>query len=80
MIQESDLPTPVVEKKFGLAVSTVRIWRNRDSLEDRTHTPNRLQTTLTPAQEAVVVEIRKLLLLPLDELLTVIREFINADA
>jgi transposase InsO family protein len=35
-----------------------------------------LQTTLTPAQEAVVVELRKCLLLPLDDLLVVCREFL----
>ena len=79
MIQESDLPTSVLAKKYGLAVSTVRIWRNRDSVEDRSHTPHRLQTTLTCAQETVVVEIRKLLLLPLDDLLAVTREFINPN-
>jgi len=36
-----------------------------------------LQTTLTPVQEAVVVELRKTLLLPLDDLLVVTREFIS---
>ena len=37
-----------------------------------------MRTTLTPAQEAVVVELRKTLLLPLDDLLVVVREFINS--
>lgn len=76
-IQESDLPTKVLARRFGIAVSTVRIWRKRDCVEDRSHTPHRLQTTLTPAQEVVVVEMRKLLLLPLDDLVAVTREFIN---
>jgi hypothetical protein len=34
-----------------------------------------LQTTLTPPQEAVAVALRKALLLPLDDLLAVVREF-----
>ncbi|CAD7853094.1 MAG: Mobile element protein, partial [Olavius algarvensis Gamma 1 endosymbiont] len=36
-----------------------------------------MQTTLTPAQEVVVVELRKTLLLPLDDLLVVTRVFIH---
>ena len=37
-----------------------------------------LHTTLSPAQEAVVVALRQSLLLPLDDLLAVTREFLNA--
>ena len=51
----------------------------RESVADRSHTAHRLQTTLTPAQEAVVVELRKTLLMPLDDLLAVTREFLCAD-
>ncbi len=52
-------------------------WRNRDSVHDRSHNSHRLQTTLTPAQEAVAVSLRRTLLLPLDDLLAVVREFLN---
>ncbi|MCC5966656.1 MAG: hypothetical protein JJU24_11000 [Natronohydrobacter sp.] len=52
-------------------------WRKRDSVEDRSHTPHRLQTTLTPAQEAVAVGLRKTLLVSRDDLLAVVREFLN---
>ena len=38
-----------------------------------------LHTTLTAAQEVLVVELRRMVLLPLDDLLAVTREFINAD-
>ena len=40
---------------------------------------HRLQTTLTPAQEAVAVALRKTLLVSLDDLLAVMREFLNPD-
>ena len=40
----------------------------------------RHSTTLSPAQEAIVVELRRLLLLPLDDLLVITREFVNAQA
>lgn len=46
-------------------------------MHDRSHTPHRLQSTLTPAQEAVAVALRKSLLFPLDDLLSVVREFLK---
>ena len=46
-------------------------------MPDPSHTARRLQSTLTPAQEAVAVALRKSLLLPLDDLLSVVREFLN---
>ena len=48
-------------------------------MSDRSHTPHRLQTVLTPAQEAVAVALRRALLLPLDDLLAVVREFLNPN-
>ncbi|RMG92999.1 MAG: hypothetical protein D6703_00470 [Zetaproteobacteria bacterium] len=48
-------------------------------MEDRSHTPHRLQTTLSPEQEVVVVELRRTLLLPLDDWLVITREFINPE-
>lgn len=65
-----------IARRLGLNEMTVRKWRRRTSFEDRSHTAHHLQTTLTPAQEAVVVELRKVLLLPLDDLLAVTKEFI----
>ena len=49
------------------------------SFEDRAHTAHQLATKLTSAQEAVAVELRRMLLLPLDDLLAVCREFLNPD-
>ena len=65
--------------RFGVTIATIYKWKSRDSVHDRSHTAHRLQTTLTTAQEAVVVELRKTLLLPLDDLLAVTREFVCKD-
>ena len=40
--------------------------------------PHNLNTSLTPAQEAVVIELRTSLLLPIDDLLVVVQKFIYA--
>jgi len=57
-IQNSDEPAWVLADRFGTTEQTIYKWRHRDSVEDRSHTPHRLQTTLTPAQEAVAVALR----------------------
>jgi transposase InsO family protein len=66
----------VLARRYNVSEMTIRKWKSRDSVEDRSHTAHRLQTTLNPGQEAVVVHLRKTLLLPLDDLLAVTREFL----
>jgi len=53
--------------------------QKREVFVDRSHTAHRLQTVLTPAQQTVVVHLRRTLLLPLDDLLAVTREFLSPD-
>jgi hypothetical protein len=64
---------------YNITVATVREWKGRENSQDRSHRPHTLNTTLTPAQELLVVELRRMLLLPLDDLLAITREFVNAD-
>lgn len=78
-IQASTEPARMVAERYGISEHTVWKWRSRDSVEDRSHTAHRLQTVLTPAQEAVAVSLRTTLLLPLDDLLAVVREFLNPN-
>ncbi|MBL3567263.1 IS481 family transposase, partial [Rhodovulum sulfidophilum] len=60
-IQAITDPAWKVAERYGISEQTVWKWRNRDDVHDRSHTPHRLQTTLTPAQEAVAVALRKAL-------------------
>lgn len=76
-IQQSTRSDRGLARELGVAVDTVRRWRKRSDVMDRSHTPHRLQSVLTPIQEAVVVQLRKTLLLSLDDLLVTVREFIN---
>ncbi len=78
-IQASAEPARVLAERYGISGQTVWKWRKQDSVHDRSHTPHKLQTTLTPAQEAVAVSLRRTLLLPLDDLLALVREFLNPD-
>ena len=56
-IHESDLPTAVLARLLKISESTVRKWRKRESLADASHVPKQLNTTLSEAQEYVVVEL-----------------------
>lgn len=66
-------------ERFGVTRQTIRKWRKRSRQEDFSHTAHRLQTTLNAGQEEIVVELRKTLRLSLDDLLSVVREFVNAS-
>ena len=48
-------------------------------MEDGSHTPHAFKKTMSDFEEFVVIELRKTLLLPLDDLLAVTHEFINPD-
>ena len=74
-----DLSARELSRRYSVTEATIYKWKARDSVHDRSHTAHRLQTTLTPAQEAIAVELRRTLLLPLDDLLAVVREFLCED-
>jgi hypothetical protein len=43
-IQAGTEPAWMVAERYGISEQTVWKWRNRDSTEDRSHTPHRLQS------------------------------------
>jgi hypothetical protein len=77
-IHESDLATAVLARLLKVSESTVRKWRKRECTDDVSSLPKQLNTTLTLAQQYVVVHLRLRLKLSLDELLAVCKEFINS--
>ena len=76
-IRKSTLSQRELAERYNVSRLTIRKWQNRDSAEDLSHRPRTMHTTLTPAQELIVVELRTTLLLPTDDLLAVAREFVN---
>ena len=78
-IAAGEEPAAALAGPYGVTIETIYRWRGRTSFEDRSHTAHQLAKTLIPAQGAVAVELRRMLLLPLDDLLAVTREFLNPD-
>lgn len=75
--EDKTLSDGALARHYGVTAPTVRKWRQRDTTADRSHRPHTLHCTMTAAQEAVAMEIRRTLWLPLDVLLVVVREFLH---
>ena len=73
----SSITDSELARQYGVATATIRRWRYRDDVHDRSHTRHNLLATLTPEQEEVLIAAREFLRLGLDDLLVVAREFLN---
>ena len=77
-IREAEGTVEELAARLGPSRDTIRKWRRRESTADRSHTPHRLAKTLNDGQEAPVLYLRTTMRLLLDDLLAVVREFIEA--
>jgi transposase InsO family protein len=78
-LQASQEATRALAARYGLNPKTVAKWRERTTTADAPMGPSRARsTTLTEAEEAIVVEFRRRTLLPLDDVLGCLREAIPA--
>jgi len=77
-IQRSKKPVAALAAELGVSETTIRRWRGRSSVNDRSHTPKTLATTLSAMDEALVCELRTHLQLPLDDITEVMRRCVNA--
>ena len=78
-IKDSGLSDRQAAKVFGITRATAAKWLKRDDVQDRSHRAHTLHTTLSMAQEAIVLALRQSLYLPLDDLLFITRQYINPD-
>ena len=79
-IKASRLPQQVLAEQYNVSRLTIRKWQNREEITDKSHRPHKLNTTLTEAQEWLVVELRKTLLLSFDDLTAITLDYINPKA
>ncbi len=76
-LQAAKEGTRTLAARYGLNPKTVAKWRKRTTTTDAPMGPTRPRsTTLTEAEEAIVVEFRRRTLLPLDDVLGCLRETI----
>ncbi|QXL83192.1 hypothetical protein KUD94_07855 [Comamonas sp. NLF-1-9] len=66
----------VLAARYDVTEQTISTWKKRDVFTDRSHTAHRLQTTLDIGAGSYCRGAAPTLLLPLDDLLAVTREFL----
>jgi transcriptional regulator with XRE-family HTH domain len=76
-IRNSTLSQAELARLYNVTRQTIWKWQNRDSPGDKSHALVKMYTTLSREHELMVVKLRKTLLPPTDDLLTITREFIN---
>ncbi len=76
-IQRSRRPVAELAAELGVSETTIRRWRDRTTVGDRSHTPKRLTVSLSPMEEALVCELRMRLQLPLDDITEVMHRCLN---
>jgi transposase-like protein len=76
-IQHSTAATATLARELGISARTVARWRGRREVHDRSHVPHRLATTMTDWEEALCVELRRALALPLDDIVEAMRRCRN---
>jgi transposase-like protein len=79
-IQSSEKSVASLARELNVSETTIRRWKSRKDVADRPAIPPQPRGTLTPEQESLVVELRRVFGLTLDELLEIARSQINAGA
>lgn len=76
-IQTSTASVAALACELGVCETTIRRWRSRSTVADRSHKAHRLAISLSPLEERLVIELRTALTLPLDDIVEVMRRCLN---
>lgn len=76
-IRSSGLPVTALAAELGVSETTIRRWRGRSNVADRSHVPIRLHTSLSELEQRLVCELRAMLGLPLDDITEVMNRCVN---
>lgn len=78
-IQASSASVAELASELGVSETTIRRWKGRANVEDRSHRPNRRHTSFDACEEEIAVELRSRLGLSIDDILEVVRRCVRAD-
>jgi transposase-like protein len=76
-LQKSQASNAALARELGIHPRTMARWKSRQDVADRSTRPHRLSTRLTQWEEALIVEPRRRLALPLDDITEPLRRCIN---
>ena len=78
-IQSADRPVAALARELGVSEVTVRRWRGRDSVLDRSHARVNRGISLSAIEEHLVRELRSEVGLGLDDIVEVMQRCVRAD-
>ena len=78
-IQTSPRSVAELARELGINETTVRRWKTRADVADRSSTPHNLATHFSVEEEEIAVELRTRLELSLDDILEVMRRCVRVD-
>lgn len=78
-IQKSSLSVIQLAKELGISERTVRHWKDRTDIYDRSHCRHNLLASMTHEEEEVIVELRQIVRLSLDDLVEVVNRCVNPN-
>jgi transposase InsO family protein len=76
-IQKSTASNSALAGELGIHSRTVARWKGRPDVADRSTRPHRLATTISQWEQALILELRRSLALPLDDILEAMRRCVN---
>src|SRR5438270_5179767 len=76
-IQQSTASPSALARELGIHSRTVARWKARPDVADRSTRPHRLTTTINQWEEALILELRRSLALPLDDIVEAMRRCMN---
>lgn len=76
-IQASAASAAELTEELGVSETTIRRWRGRTDVKDRSHAPKRRTTKLTLTEETLICELRRTVGLSLDDITEVMRRCVN---
>lgn len=79
LIQSCDLPASVLARQLGVSETTIRRWRSRTEVADRSHKAHHLAISLTPIEERLIAQLRNMVRLSLDDIVEVMHRCVRRD-
>jgi transposase len=76
-IQTSTAPVAELAEELGVSEPTVRKWRDRKTVQDRSHCRRRLGQSTSAQEETLICDLRRDVGLSLDDIVEVMRRCIN---
>jgi transposase-like protein len=77
-IQVSRASATALAAELGVSETTIRRWRGRADVADRSHVPKRCATILSALEETLIADLRRALGLSLDDITEVMKRCVNA--